>query len=137
MSVANVLDLGVYLGLGSAIDVERAALVLELAEARCSAILSPLPDEAKGIVLDVAQRAYTNATGAQSQSVGQFSMSMPSIGVSLTAANRRELRQLGGRGGAFSIDPTPADAGTRLPVWDQNVTFLNGTPGLDDVGVDQ
>jgi hypothetical protein len=63
-------------------------------------------------------------------------MAMPSIGVSLTSANRRELRQLGGRGGAFSIDPTPVDAGAGLPVWNVNATYLDGVPGLDD-GVDR
>lgn len=131
-AIASSVDLALYLGLGSEIDYDRAELILDLAEARCSAILSPLPAAAKGVVLDVAQRAYTNATGANAQAVGSFSVSMPSIGVSLTSANRRELRQLGGKGGAFSIDPTPADAGAGLPVWNQNVTYLNGVPGVSD-----
>lgn len=130
--ITDVSDLDTYLGLQGQIDAVRASLVLELAEARCTAILSPLPTSARGVVLDVAQRAYTNATGVTSESTGPFSAQMPSFGVSLTSANRRELRQLGGRGGAFTIDPTPADAGTGQPIWDVNTTYLNGIPLLDE-----
>jgi hypothetical protein len=89
-----------------------------------------VPDAAKGVVFDVAQRAYSNVTGVSSEGVGPFSRSLPSAGVSLTAANRRELRQLAGRGGAFTIDPTPADAGANLPLWDRNITWFGGEPDL-------
>ncbi len=130
--ITSVPDLDTYLGLNGTIDPVRADLILQLAEARCTAILDPLPDSARGIVLDVAQRAYTNVVGATAEGIGPFSASMPSIGVSLTSANRRELRQLAGRGGAFTVDPTPVDAGTGQPVWGQNVTYLNGIPGLDE-----
>lgn len=130
--ITAVSDLDTYLGLNGQIDVTRAALVLELAEARCTAVLDPLPSSARGVVLDVAQRAYTNATGVTSESTGPFSAQMPNFGVSLTSANRRELRQIGGRGGAFSIDPTPVDAGRNMPVWDVNTTYLNGIPLLDE-----
>jgi hypothetical protein len=85
-----------------------------------------------GIVLDVAQRAYGNPQGLTSEGVGPFTASQPSIGVSLTSANRRELRQLAGRGGAYSFDPTPADAGTGQPLWDVNATYLNGVPLVDE-----
>lgn len=125
-------DLDTYLGLGGQIDRPRAWLMLDLAVARCTSILSPLPDSARGVVLDVAQRAYTNVVGATSESAGPFSQAMPSIGVSLTSANRRELRLMGGNGGAFSIDPTPADAGTRLSPWDLNRTVLGGDPLLEE-----
>lgn len=126
-------DFGTYLGVNSAeLNETRAVLILNLAIARCSAIVSPLPDAALGIVFDVAQRAYTNVTGASSEGVGPFSRALPSIGVSLTSANRRELRQLAGRGGAFTIDPTPADAGASLNTWDRNVTWLEGQPELEE-----
>lgn len=130
--IAQVDDLDTYLGLNGQIDVARAQLLLALAEARCAMVLDPLPVAALPIVLDIAQRAYTNVTGASAQAVGSASVQLPSIGVSLTSANRRELRMLGGRAGAFTVDPTPADAGQGLPVWGQNVTWLNGVPGVSD-----
>jgi hypothetical protein len=126
-----VEDFGIYLG--QSLDEPRALLMLDLAIARCTAVVSPLPDAAKGIVLDVAQRAYTNPTGATSEVIGPFQQTSPSYGVSLTSANRRELRLLGGSGGAFTVDPTPADAGTGLYPWDQNVAWLAGEPGLNPV----
>lgn len=132
MPIASPSDLDTYLGLGGTIDVPRATLLLALAEERCSVILTPLPPNARSIVLDVAQRAYTNVVGATSETTGPFSTQLPSIGVSLTASNRRELRFLAGRGGAFSIDPTPADAFTDIPIHARNVQFLNGVPILDE-----
>jgi hypothetical protein len=128
----SVSEFGTYLGLGDSIDVPRALLVLQLAEDRCRTIVSPLPASAKGVVLDVAQRAYTNATGSSSETAGPFVNAAPSYGVSLTTANRRELRMIGGSGGAFTVDPTPADAGLGLYTWDQNQTWLNGNPELEE-----
>jgi hypothetical protein len=128
-----VADFGTYLNVQAGqFDETRAVLILNLAIARCSAIITPLPDAATGVVFDVAQRAYSNVTGVSSEGVGPFSRSVPSIGVSLTSANRRELRQLAGRGGAFTIDPTPADAGAGLNPWDLNQTWLNGQPELEE-----
>lgn len=131
-AVSLLVDFQTYLGSDSSFDFRRGQLVLQLAIDRCAAVLSPLPDSAMGIVFDVAQRAYSNVSGATSATVGPFSQTLPPVGVSLTAANRRELRLLGGRGGAFTIDPTPADAGKGMPSWDQNVTWLNGEPILDE-----
>lgn len=128
-----VSDFDTYLGVsGSEFNETRAILILNLAIARCSSIVTPVPDAAKGVVFDVAQRAYSNVTGVSSEGVGPFSRSLPAAGVSLTAANRRELRQLAGRGGAFTIDPTPADAGANLNPWDRNTTWLNGQPDLEE-----
>jgi hypothetical protein len=126
-------DFGTYLGVARAdLDETRAVLILNLAIDRCSTIVTPLPDAAKAIVFDVAQRAYSNVSGASSEGVGPFSRSLPAIGVSLTSANRRELRQLAGRGGAFTIDPTPADALANLNPWDRNTSWLNGVPELEE-----
>ena len=50
----------------------------------------------------------------------------------LYSAEQRLLRLAAGHGGAFSIDPTPADAGQGLMPWDQNVTWLTGVPLAED-----
>lgn len=108
--IALPSDLATYLG--SSVDDDRATLLIQLAQDKCEAILTPLPDTAMGVVLDIAARAYSNPTNAQSQTTGPFSASFGGVagGLWLTRANLADLRRLADSGGAFTIDPTPEDA---------------------------
>lgn len=133
MPLATVNDLEAYVG--HELDETRALLFISLAEAQCEAYVKPLPRAALGIVLKVAAQAMTNPVAVQTETAGPFSYGMPSmagVGVALSKADIRQLRLLSGRGGAFTIDPTPADAGSGLMPWNMNVTWLDGVPGLDD-----
>lgn len=103
-------DLALYLGVDS-VDEDRADLLLSLATAECLSIVDPLPDNAKGVILSASARAYTNAQGVQYETVGPYSVQRPWAGLYLTKAERAALRRGNGSGGAFSVDPTPADAG--------------------------
>lgn len=118
--VVSVSDFELYLGVSS-IDQSRATLVLSSAQSLCEAIVSPLPNGAESVVLDVAARAFTNPTNVQSQAVAPFSVAYGAVsgGLWLTNANKATLRMLaGGSGGAFTIDTMPATAGAGLPWWD-------------------
>jgi hypothetical protein len=123
MAVASVQDFALYLNLVDDIDVERAQLLLDLAEAKCSSIITPVPPEAAGVVMDVAARAYTNPNNTESVATGPYAVKYrgPAGGLWLTRDNLTELHRLGGSGGAYTIDPTPLDAGpyiTYPPVLD-------------------
>ena len=98
-------DLGVYLGI--AIDVPRAAMILEDAQNLCEMIVSPLPAAATSVIKSAATRAYTNPTGVTGETAGPYNVQRPSGGVYLTKGERRTLRTLAGRSGAFSIDLLP------------------------------
>lgn len=131
-------DLATFLGRDD-LDFDRAAVMLQLAEDLCTGVVSPLPDTAKGVILSVAGRAFTNVSSAHQMGLGsaQISFGAPnsSLGVGglyLSRSDIVNLRRLGNSGGAFSIDPTPVDAGQGIPVWDQNVTWLTGVPILED-----
>ena len=131
-------DLGVYLQ-RSDIDEARALMVIDDAQALCETILSPLPEQAAGIVRRVAARCYTNATSAHSVAIGSgnISYSSPTAaagigGMYLSRADKADLRRMGGGGGAFTIDPTPADAGQGLQPWDTNATWLTGVPVAEE-----
>lgn len=118
-------DLANFLGDDTAIDSPRSPLLIGLAMDLCQTVVSPLPDGAKGIVLSVAAQAYANPQGiaSESQTVGPYSQAIQrpgQTGLYLTKDQRRNLRLFDGRGGAFSYDPTPADAGLGLPIWDEN-----------------
>lgn len=131
--IADPSDLAILLG--SDVDVDRAALLIELAQQLCESIVSPLPASAEAVVLAVALRAYANPGNAQAQTAGPYSASYgagASGGLYLSAQDRATLKRLAGRGGAFTIDPTPTDAGTGLQPWDTNVTWLNGVPIAED-----
>lgn len=112
-------DLGTYLG-DPNIDVDRALLVLNLAQSLCETIVSPLPDGAAAVVLDVAARGFSNPSNAQNQGAGPFTVGYGAVsgGLWLTRTNKAILRRLGGGGGAFTIDTMPATAGQGLPSWD-------------------
>lgn len=108
----------------------RTTMILTLAQTLCETIVSPLPAGAEIVVLDVAQRAYTNPTSVRNSSLGlyaeeqgPYSDGTPGVtsgGLWLTQGNIALLRQLSSSGssGAFSVDMTPANAGTNLPWWD-------------------
>lgn len=103
-------DLDTFLDQGGNIDTGRATFLLGLATDLAASVVSPLPAVAKAIVLNVAARAYTNPEGIGQQTVGPFSVNRPFPGMYLTKAERRRLSRMGGRSGAFTVDPTPADA---------------------------
>ena len=136
--IAVPADLGTYLG-DPAIDTVRATQSLLLAQDLCETIWSPLGATALGTLLAVAARAFNNVTSAHAMGIGSANISYGSPGTSvgvgglyLSRSDQRTLRLLAGRGGAFSIDPTPADAGQGLQPWDQNVTWLTGVPLAED-----
>lgn len=110
-------DLGTYLGVG--VDANRATYLLTLAQSLCESVVNPLPDAAAAVVLDVAARGYSNPTNTQQETVGVYSAQRPG-GLTLTRANKADLRRLAGGGGAFTIDVMPSTAGDGLPVWDVN-----------------
>lgn len=106
-------DLGVYLG--RTVDQARATLILQLAHDLCETVASPVPAAAKGVELAVASRAYNNVTSAHQAGVGsaQVSYGAPNSstgigGLYLSKSDRRTLRSLSGRTGAFSVDLLPA-----------------------------
>lgn len=126
-------DLASFLGITwSDLDSARATLLLQLARDTASSVVSPLPASARGIVLTIAARAYTNVQGVTAETIGPYSVQRPAAGLYLTKAEKTQLKSLAGRGGAFSIDPTPVDAGSGLSPWDLNVTYLDGVPLLTD-----
>ena len=136
--IAIASDLGTYLE-NDAINVVRATQSLKLAQDLCETIVTPLPVTAIGTVLAVAARQFNNVTSAHAVGIGSANVSYGSQGSStgvgglyLSRSDIRTLRLLAGRGGAFSIDPTPADAGQGLMPWDQNVTWLTGVPLVED-----
>lgn len=110
--IATTADLGTFLGLGGALDTARAQLLLDLVEADAGSITTPVPAGAKGVILTAAARAYANPAGASSEAVGSVSTTYGAGGgMYLSRAELRTLRRLAGiGGGAFTIDPTPADA---------------------------
>ena len=110
-------QLGLYLGLGE-IQGDRADLLITSATALCQTIVKPLPEGAEAVVLSVAGRAYVNPQQVSYETIGPMSVQRPqgSGGLYLTKADKSALKSLAGRGGAFTIDPTPADADPS-PTW--------------------
>lgn len=106
-------DLRVYLGLDT-IDNDRAQLLLQLAHDRMEAIVSPVPDVARGIELAIAARAYTNITSAHAAGLGSANVSFGAQnsttglgGLYVSKTERADLRRVSGRTGAFTIDLLP------------------------------
>ncbi|WP_121703354.1 hypothetical protein [Streptomyces sp. E5N298] len=110
-------QLGLYLGLGE-IQGDRADLLISSATALCQTIVKPLPEGAEAVVLSVAGRAYVNPQQVSYETIGPMSVQRPqgSGGLYLTKADKSALKSLAGRGGAFTIDPTPAEADPS-PTW--------------------
>ncbi len=108
-------ELRLYLGLAD-IDEERAELLLQQAAALARSIVDPLPDGAQPVVLSMAGRAYVNPQGVQSETIGPYTVQRPQAGLYMTRDERRSLNRLAGRGGAYTVDPTPPDA-SPVPSW--------------------
>lgn len=104
-------QLGMYLGLPE-VDGARADLLIAQAVALCETVVKPLPDQATAIVLSAAGRAYVNPQQVSYETIGPMSVQRPqgSGGLYLTKADKAALKALAGRGGAFTVDPTPATA---------------------------
>lgn len=115
-------DVATFMGVDT-LDEDRAELLIELAESECRSIIDPLPENARRVVLTVVARAYSNPQGVTSEATGPFIVSRPLPGVYLTKGERASLTRAG-MGGAFTIDPTPADAGPTNS-WPQ-VAYLPG-----------
>jgi len=111
-SIATPSELGTLLQKDIPDNDARGVLVLALAQARCELWVSPLPAAAKGIVLAVAARAWTNMEQANQIGLGSAYATMSSGGVTagglyLSRTERADLRRLAGRSGAFSVDWLP------------------------------
>ena len=121
-------QLGLYLGLDE-IDGERADLLIEQAVALAESVVKPLPDQATAVVLSVAGRAYVNPQQVTYETIGPQSVQRPagSGGLYLTKADKAALKSLAGRGGAFTVDPTPADADPS-PTWPVTDDLYPGEP---------
>jgi hypothetical protein len=113
----TVEQLGLFLGLEE-IDGDRADLLINSALALCQTIVKPLPEGAEAVVLSVAGRAYVNPQQVSYETIGPMSVQRPSGsgGLYLTKADKSALKSLAGRGGAFTVDPTPATADPS-PTW--------------------
>lgn len=124
-------DLGTFLGLDE-IDGNRADFLIGKAVSLCLTVVKPLPDEADAVVLSVAGRAYTNPGNATYETVGPMSVQRPAAagGLYLTRADKIALKSAAGRGGAFTANPTPADA-TPWPSWPPVVDDRPGPTGLE------
>lgn len=109
--------------LGAPVDAERADRLIELATAMCLGVVDPLPLAAKGTVLSIAARAYVNGANVTQQMAGPIQAGFSNGGLRLTRQEIADLRRAAGRGGAFTIDPTPADAGTEIPWYEQNTSW--------------
>jgi hypothetical protein len=110
-------QLGLYLGLEE-IDGDRADLLITSAVSLCQTIVTPLPEGAEAVVLSVAGRAYVNPQQVSYETIGPMSVQRPqgSGGLYLTKSDKSALKSLAGRGGAFTVDPTPGTADPS-PTW--------------------
>lgn len=117
-------ELGLSLGLDE-INGDRADFLIAKAMNLCQSIVKPLPDDADAVVLSVAGRAYINPTQVSYETIGPMSVQRPSGsgGLYLTKADKGALKSLAGRGGAFTVDPTPATADPS-PTWPIDDLYL-------------
>jgi hypothetical protein len=115
------------------INGDRADLLIAQAIALCETVVKPLPDQATAVVLSAAGRAYVNPQAVSYETIGPMSVQRPqgSGGLYLTKADKTALKALAGRGGAFTVDPTPADAdpSPTYPVDDDYGPPLEYEPG--------
>ncbi|WP_435597042.1 hypothetical protein [Streptomyces anulatus] len=117
-------QLGMYLGLPE-IDGDRADLLIQQAVSLAESVVKPLPVQATAVVLSVAGRAYVNPQQVSYETIGPMSVQRPtgSGGLYLTKADKAALKSLAGRGGAFTVDPTPASADPS-PTWPVDEIFF-------------
>jgi hypothetical protein len=130
-NLVSAQDLATYLG--QDVDTARANMLLADAEALSLLIVNPIPAAGTAIIKSAAARAYLNPSGVTAETVGPVSYNRLPGGVWLSKDERRALMAMAGRGGAFTVDPTPADAGEGLQPWGQNVTWLDGVPIAEDL----
>jgi hypothetical protein len=107
----TVEELGLFLNLDE-IDGDRGDFLINKAISLCQTVVKPLPEGADSVVLSVAGRAYLNPGQVTYETIGPMSVQRPSGsgGLYLTKADRSALKAAAGRGGAFTVDPTPEDA---------------------------
>lgn len=119
-------QLALYLGIEE-IQGDRADLLIAQAVALAESVVKPLPDQATAVVLSVAGRAYVNPQQVSYETIGPMSVQRPSGsgGLYLTKADKAALKSLAGRGGAFTVDPTPATADPS-PTWPVDDTYGAG-----------
>lgn len=123
-------DLGLYLGLDQ-IDGTRADFLLQQALTLAASIVSPVPDTAEPVILAAAGRAYANPQGVSQETVGPYSVQRPPAGLYFTRAEQAILKRLAGRGGAFTIDPTPITGVDPNVTWPYDPTNPFGPTGED------
>lgn len=125
-------QLALYLGIEE-IQGDRADLLIEQAVALAQSVVKPLPEQATAVVLSVAGRAYVNPQSVTYETIGPMSVQRPSGsgGLYLTKADKAALKSLAGRGGAFTVDPTPvtADPSPTWPFDDSYGAGLEYEPG--------
>lgn len=125
-------ELGLFLDL-EAIDGARADFLINKAISLCQTVVTPLPEGADAVVLSVAGRAYVNPQQVAYETIGPMSVQRPSGsgGLYLTKADKSALKSLAGRGGAFTVDPTPttADPSPTWPVDEAEGYGLEYEPG--------
>lgn len=125
-------QLALYLGIEE-IEGDRADLLIQQAVALAESVVKPLPDQATAVVLSVAGRAYVNPQSVSYETIGPMAVQRPtgSGGLYLTKADKAALKSLAGRGGAFTVDPTPAtaDPSPTYPVDDSYGPGLEYEPG--------
>jgi hypothetical protein len=96
-------DLATFLG--ATVDDDRADQILAMLVDQAATIVSPVPQEALGVIVGAAARVYANPTAVTQEALGPYTAGHPFPGVYLTKTERATLRRLAGGGGAFSIDP--------------------------------
>jgi hypothetical protein len=133
-TIPTAEDLALSLDL-TEINGTRADFLISMAVNLCMTVVKPLPDEAVAVVLSVAGRAYINPGQVTYETIGPMSVQRPtgSGGIYLTKADRSALKSAAGRGGAFTVDPTPA-AATPSPTFpfpfdDEGYEFTDYEPG--------
>lgn len=124
-------DLRLYMGVDD-IDDARADLLLDSIISLCEAIVTPLTEAAKPVVLSATARAYANPPGGvTSELVGPYQASRPAGGIYLTKGERAALRRSNASGGSFAISTIPATA-SPWNSWPQAV--YSPLDGLDYIG---
>lgn len=124
-------QLALYLNLPE-IQGDRADLLIAQAVALCETVVQPLPEQATAVVLSAAGRAYINPTQVQYETIGPMSVQRPQAGLYLTKAEKSALKSMAGRGGAFTVDPTPTTADPS-PTWPYDED-MDGWAFADDPG---
>lgn len=117
-SVATPANLSTFLN--RSVDLDRANLVLYLAEQKCTryvhriAPAKALTVEVLDVILTVAGRAYSNVTSAHQAGIGSANISFgaqnSSMGVGglyLSRSDKADLRRFAGNNGAWSKSLLP------------------------------